>query len=250
ADMPNHAYFTIDTLAELEAKWPLILEQRPDFLKTFVLFTDTPRAEGLSAEVLNAVVERAHRAGLRVSSHIETANDFRVAVDAGVDEINHLPIAHGADLAPYVISDEAARLAAKKGITVVTTLRPIRMPGAPQGPSKPEVLALHAQNLARLRRAGVTLAVGSDGISGEEPFATAQDEALFLHANKLAGNLALLRMWSENTPRTIFPHRKIGALRDGYEASFLVLDGNPLEDFTSVTKIVMRVKQGSVLSGV
>ena len=37
-------------------------------------------------------------------------------------------------------------------------------------------------------------------------------------------------------------------LKDGYEASFLVLAGNPLEDFQNTGRIEMRVKQGMVLS--
>jgi imidazolonepropionase-like amidohydrolase len=46
------------------------------------------------------------------------------------------------------------------------------------------------------------------------------------------------------TPRAIFPGRKIGRLADGYEASFLVLDGDPLADWSRAHKIVSRVKQG------
>jgi imidazolonepropionase-like amidohydrolase len=46
----------------------------------------------------------------------------------------------------------------------------------------------------------------------------------------------------------IFPNRKIGELKEGYEASFLVLEGNPMEDFSKVKKIRMRVKQGVPLN--
>jgi hypothetical protein len=247
ADMAGRAYFTIDDIAQLDAKWPQITGGRPDFIKTFVLFSGTPRAEGLGAEVLAEIARRAHAADLRVSTHVETAADFRIAVDAGVDEINHLPIPRKGDLAPYVIDEATAKLAAKKGITVVTTVRPINMPGMPpQGDRSPQI-ANQVANVAMLRRAGVTLALGSDGISGEQPFATAQREALFLHEHKFADNLSLLKMWSENTPKTIFPKRKIGLLRDGHEASFLVLEGDPLKDFTNVTRISMRVKQGQTL---
>jgi imidazolonepropionase-like amidohydrolase len=54
-------------------------------------------------------------------------------------------------------------------------------------------------------------------------------------------------MWCETTAETIFPKRKIGRLRDGYEASFLVLASNPLQEFDSTQKIEMRVKQGKIL---
>ena len=61
-------------------------------------------------------------------------------------------------------------------------------------------------------------------------------------------NLELLKMWCESTPRTIFPGRKIGLLREGYEASFLVLNGNPLKEFAQVKAIRLRVKQGQVIT--
>jgi imidazolonepropionase-like amidohydrolase len=54
-------------------------------------------------------------------------------------------------------------------------------------------------------------------------------------------------MWTENGARTTFPGRKIGALREGYEASFLVLAGNPLSDLANVRRIVLAVKDGVVL---
>jgi imidazolonepropionase-like amidohydrolase len=60
-------------------------------------------------------------------------------------------------------------------------------------------------------------------------------------------NLTLLKMWAEATPKSIFPNRRIGALSEGYEASFLALEGNPIEDLTNVRKIKVRFKQGFVL---
>ena len=52
-------------------------------------------------------------------------------------------------------------------------------------------------------------------------------------------------MWCTITAVTIFPRRQIGRLKDGYEASFLVLSTNPIDDFTSVERIAFRVKQGA-----
>jgi hypothetical protein len=36
-------------------------------------------------------------------------------------------------------------------------------------------------------------------------------------------------------------------LRNGYEASFLVLEADPTQDFANVRRITMRVKQGERL---
>ena len=60
-------------------------------------------------------------------------------------------------------------------------------------------------------------------------------------------NLTLLKMWTETTAKTIFPQRKIGALNEGYEASFLALEGNPIEDWQNVRRIKLCFKQGFLL---
>jgi imidazolonepropionase-like amidohydrolase len=39
----------------------------------------------------------------------------------------------------------------------------------------------------------------------------------------------------------------LGALDPGYEASFLVLGGDPVADLMNLERIAMRVKQGIVL---
>jgi predicted amidohydrolase YtcJ len=91
----------------------------------------------------------------------------------------------------------------------------------------------------------VPIALGSDGISGEVPFVTAKVEALFLYDQGFADSRTLLKQWCETSPATIFPSRKLGRLEPGYEASFLVLDGDPIADFHNVTRIRSRVKQGS-----
>ena len=97
---------------------------------------------------------------------------------------------------------------------------------------------IQIDNLRRLQRYGVTLAIGSDHAD------TSLSEAMNLRELKVFDNLTLLKMWCETTPATIFPHRKIGRLQEGYEARFLVLKKNPLQNFEHVATITMRVKQG------
>ena len=55
-------------------------------------------------------------------------------------------------------------------------------------------------------------------------------------------------MWSEATPRAIFPARRVGCLADGCEASLLVLAGDPGADVANTRRIVLRMKDARVLS--
>ena len=57
----------------------------------------------------------------------------------------------------------------------------------------------------------------------------------------------LPKAWVEITPQMIFPSRTIGKLDEGYEASFLVLSGNSLENFEQLTNISLRVKQDQLI---
>src|SRR5205085_3704469 len=133
--------------------------------------------KGLDPRVLASIVRRAHAAGLRVSTHIDTARDFENAVDAGVDEINHLPQPDprfSPALSAYVISPQVARRAAERGIVVVTTASTTERlsPSIPVAWLIPMRLN-QAANLRVLEEAGVRVALGSDAISGERRFVTA-----------------------------------------------------------------------------
>lgn len=258
--------YTIGSAAELEEKWPAILASHPDFIKTYLLFSEeyaqrladssTIGWRGLDPALLPQIVRRAHDAGLRVTTHVETAADFRNAVAAGVDEINHLPgfRPEGNDLPGYrkldryrLTADEA-RKAAEQHVTVATTvsevveiLKPmLGGPGA-DGAMARDVWAMLEGNLRLLRDAGVNVVIGSDRYR-----TTSLPEVMGVRALGVFSDTALLRMWSIATPRAVFPDRTFGTA-PGDEASFLVLDGNPLDDFAAVERIRMRVKNGVIL---
>jgi len=89
----------------------------------------------------------------------------------------------------------------------------------------------------------VKLLVGSDQFRQ-----TSLPEILLISSLKVFTNLELLKISCETTPQAIFPQRKIGFLRNGYEASFLVLDGNPLTSFEQIKNITLRFKQGYALN--
>jgi len=256
SDMPGRAYTEIGSVQALEKAWPNFLQHRPDFVKIFINGGQGRRSPDasprLSRQILEELVARSHRAGLRVTAHIETADDFIHAVGAGVDELAHAPLVDpaGDDIGVYRLDDRAARDAARGKVSVVLTASVLARFAKPGWTSDMDARALLVQrsNIARLARAGVALAIGSDGISGERPFVTARDEARYLHGRGLMSNLELLRAWSGNTPRTIFPGRKIGSLDEGYEADFLVLDGNPLRDWNATDRITLRVRGGAELT--
>ena len=166
---------------------------------------------------------------------------FINALVGGVDEIAHLPGYYVDPAHPewFPITEEDAALAASKGVDVVTTTY-VSTDEIKNPDELKKAQAIQIHNLRLLHDAGVKLAIGPD-VYG----ATSRAEAMNLYQLHIFDNLTLLKMWSEATPEVIFPNRKIGRLQEGYEASFLVLEGNPLEKFTYVQDIRVRVKQGN-----
>ncbi|MFL6246015.1 MAG: amidohydrolase family protein [Thermoanaerobaculia bacterium] len=250
SDGAGSFYHPIDDRAALDREWPRVLAGRPDFIKTYLLFSEDFAARrnrpehfgwnGLDPALLPEIVRRARKAKLRVIAHVETAADFRTAVRAGVNQIGHVPgfRPDGGDLesyandARYRLTARDAKAAARHGVVVITTVAATRGAGLP----------IVRDNLRLLRDAGVRLAVGSDEYGD-----TSSREIAALRALGVFTNRELLAMWTRDTAVAIFPHRKVGKLEPGFEASFLVLDGDPLVDFGATAKIVLRVKDGRVL---
>ena len=242
---------------DLASKWPAILNGKPDFIKVILAYSDqyerrladstTFNWRGIDPRLLPEIVRLAHASDLRVMAHVETAADFRNALKAGVDQIGHIPGFRGnekgemPDLIPYTLTDADADEAARRGTFVVTTLGGIA--GVPDSALRRKADAFFAANLRMLKKHNVRVIVGSDSYR-----TTSLPEALYLSTLGVYSNSELLELWSEATPRAIFPGRKIGKLEPGYEASFLVLKSDPLADFSNVKTIVMRMKQGAFIS--
>lgn len=250
-DFDVRAVMIVDEAKEIPGHWKLLLEGKPDFIKVFLNYSeqfgmhnDDPKKTGLNPKFLPEIVRLAREAELYVSVHISTAADFHNALIGGADEIAHLPFSdaeYGNE--HFLISEADAKLAAKRGVRVITTVSWLNSDFEDNPKQAEEArLKIVIPNLQLLKRHKVKLLIGSDQFRQ-----TSLPEILLIHSFKVFTNLELLKMACEITPQAIFPKRKIGALRDGYEASFLVLDGNPLENFEQIKNIRLRFKQGFFL---
>ncbi|MBU2677900.1 MAG: hypothetical protein KJP16_12550 [Gammaproteobacteria bacterium] len=255
-ELDGEAYFVIESAADLHELWPEIEATQPDFLKIMLQFSEKyeerksdPQYFGLSGldpSIVGEIVDRAHGAGLRVAAHIETAEDFRVAVASGVDIIAHLPgydVNVKDDINRYRLHEEDAILAAEKDVVVLTTTLLSRDRSEDQNEKYRRMMQNHRENLSLLSQAGVRLGIGSDQFSKH-----AVDELMHLDTLKMYDNATLLRMICTVTPRAIYPDRNIGQLVDGAEASFLVLEYNPLDDLSAIREIRLRVKGGVIVN--
>ncbi len=164
----------------------------------------------------------------------------------GVDIIAHLPgyrIARRHAIADYRLSDEAIAEAARRGVLVTPTVAVARHHLRANPGDGNAIMANHADNIRRLRAAGVKLILGSDLFGG-----SVLDEVEAIDALGIMPRAELLRIATSDTARAIFPDRRIGKFEEGAEASFIALDADPLSDLTAIRRIRAAVKQGNLLA--
>lgn len=245
----------MDTLPDVERLWPKIAARKPALIKLILVnserFAENRQkpelfgSNGLDPALIGPIVTHAHKDGVRVVVHAESTADFATVVAAGADFAAHIPhrFAPGMTAEDYRFSDAVIAEAARRGVTVMTTAGVARS-YLRVFPKHTETLrAIQADNLRRLRAAGVRLAIGSDQFMG-----TVVDEILYLDGLKVMPRAELLRHATMNTPKILFPDRPIGGFGEGMEASLIAFDANPLDDLERLRSPRIRVKQGSLLS--
>jgi len=261
-ELDTEYLFLMDDRNDLVNKWPLLEEKNPDFIKIVIAFSEEQdkrknnphysielgsysMTPGIDPKLLSPLIKRAHGAGLRTSVHIETAADFRLAVESGTDFIAHLPGSWQigrektgySDLSKWKITPGVAKQAAEKNVIVITTAIP-----PDDTASSDDYAEIHTHNIALLESRKVPVILGSDRFDK-----TIHAEAFYLKKLGVFDNLTLLNRLTYDTPRAIFPDRKIGKIAEGFEGSFLVLEKNPLSNIKHISTIRMRVKEGRLL---
>lgn len=253
-DIYDKSLIIMDEVEDIRAKLPLITASGTRTVKIILVHhEDAGRrnneeyfgVNGLNEEVVHALVPTLKQAGLRVAAHVESAADFALAVSAGVDIIAHLPGYHfweGYEPSAYRLTDESIQQAARKGIHVITTASTARLIYGEPKNIPAGVIENQRKNLTKLRSNGVSIILGSDNFAGN--ILTEYD---YIKGLNVFGDKQLLNLLTRDTAQALFPDLKIGELREGYDASFLVLKRNPLLDAEALRQPSRVVYQGAVL---
>jgi len=207
----------------------------------------------LSPVEVAAIVEEAHRSKVKVAAHAWEDAAIGIAVDAGVDSIEH-----GDE-----ISDGNLRKMKDKGIFLVATDRPQQAWMELFGKSlfaTPEETADFAKmakgwvdkDAGRLQRAmkvGVKIAFGSDMWFEFPGLKRGAATLLTLEAYRDAGMppLQIIQTTTVNAAELLGWQDRVGVLEAGRYADIIATAGDPLKEITELEHVVFVMKGGVVV---
>jgi imidazolonepropionase-like amidohydrolase len=197
--------------------------------------TGAPGAQHYSDEELRAIVDEAHRRGLRVAAHTHGADAVRAAVNAGIDCIEH----------GFLIDDDAIALMVERGTFLVATT--FLADGMDVAHAAPELQAKAAQMFPVARdsvraaiQAGVKIAVGTDAPA--IPHGRNASELVALVSRGMTP-LAAIRA-ATTTAAELIQVDDRGRLAEGLLADIIGVPGDPLTDITLTQDVKFVMKGG------
>ncbi|MBZ5537604.1 MAG: amidohydrolase family protein [Acidobacteriia bacterium] len=221
---------------------------RADLIK--VVVDEWPRV--LDEDTMKTIVAEAHRVGVRVAAHATSRLGIQVAIDAGVDSIEHADEATAQQF-------QAMR---DKGIYLVPTLWPRDMlvvarsttnplPGTRPDPeaTKDQIVAEQRAKLDLARKAGVKMAFGSDDWYAWPDKTRGQATRRLLEALQTFGMppMEALRSATVNAAEVLNVRHLLGSLEPGKYADLIALEGDPLTSLSDLEKVRFVMKGGVVV---
>jgi imidazolonepropionase-like amidohydrolase len=206
-----------------------------DLIKIYVDW----RHPTFTVEEIRAAVGEAHKAGIRIAAHATQQQGISNAVTAGVDSIEHGPRADAATL----------KLMKAKGIFWVPTMaaQDRGIEGFLSDPQhKDRALALQKTmraTVANARQLGVKVALGFDAAEAAYQGRSADE----LKAMVKYGFTPLEAIQAATLGGAELYGDKIGAIEPGNYADLIAVDGDPIADLNTLTRVPFVMKGGAVV---
>ena len=228
-----------------------IAETKPDLIKLMITggVMDSS-AEGepgvlrMPPEIVKAACEEAHRLGYMVAAHVESPEGVRVALENGVDTVEH-----GARL-----TEETIRLFKERGASLICTLSPA-LPYAEFELSESHALPIAKKNgrivmdgmidcAKTCLEHGIPVGLGNDVGC---PFVLHYNfwrELCCYHKYIGASNRDTLHAAALGNAKIVGIDSETGSIEKGKSADMIVVRDNPLNDLSALRNVSMVIIKG------
>jgi imidazolonepropionase-like amidohydrolase len=204
---------------------------------------DNPQASQYTLEEMQAIVADAHRLGRKVAAHAHGAQGILWAAAAGVDSIEH----------GSYIDDAAIAEMKKNGTYLVPTLyladwflanaEALRVPPVMLAKGR-EVMPLARRNVAHAFASGVKVGFGTDAAVYPHGL-NAREFAVMVKLG--LSPLQSIQAATVNDADLLGWSGKVGTLETGAWADIIAVDGDPLQDVTTLERVKFVMKGGAVV---
>ncbi len=201
----------------------------------------------MTPEEIRAVIDAAHRFGAKVAAHSGSSAATEIAVEAGIDSIEH----------GYFLDRAVLRMMKEHGTWLVPTIvvsQPATQPfferiGSPEWYLKrrESVGKEHWKALRTAIDEGVNIALGTDQLPSEPndgTTATAREAQYYVEAGMTP--LQALRAATIEPARMLGADDEIGSLAVGKFADVVAVDADPTRDIKALRNILLVMKGGEV----
>lgn len=186
-------------------------------------------------EEVHALVDEAHRQGIRVAAHSLTLSGAKMAVAAGVDSIEH----------GFAISPDLAAAMAARGTALVPTLLVTREHAAHGAHITEAVRAAHNRSFVNCLEAGVRIVLGTD-VGGFEWTRVSQAEEFALMTGLGMSAADALQAGTLRAAELLGLAGTAGIIEAGAAADIVAVSGDPLQDIDCLQQVRLVVHGGAI----